>query len=45
MSLDCTRARFSFPSAGQLDALISEAKPKDVSEPVIFDLDDREFKI
>ena len=44
MSLDCTRARFSFPSAGQLDALISEAKPKDVSEPVIFDLDDREFK-
>ncbi len=44
MSLDCTRARFSFPSAGQLDALISEAKPKDISEPVIFDLDDREFK-
>ena len=26
-----------------IDAL-SEAKPKDVSEPVIFDLDDREFK-
>ncbi|MDI1494739.1 MAG: hypothetical protein K8823_45 [Cenarchaeum symbiont of Oopsacas minuta] len=44
MSLDCTRARFSFPSAGQIDALVSEAKSKNIPEPVIFDLDDREFK-